>query len=32
MLAPEDQVVQLDVAALKHGYRRLIWLKDVDVL
>jgi hypothetical protein len=32
MLAPEDQVVQLSVHAHKHGFNRLIWLKDLDLL
>jgi hypothetical protein len=29
-LCPTDQVVQLSVHAHKHGYSRLIWLKDID--
>jgi hypothetical protein len=32
MLGPEDQVVQLAVHAQKHGFERLIWLKDIDLL
>jgi hypothetical protein len=32
MLAPCDQVVHLAVHAHTHGYNRLIWLKDLDVL
>jgi hypothetical protein len=32
MLAPEDQVVQLSLHAHKHGFSRLIWLKDLDLL
>jgi hypothetical protein len=32
MLGWEDQVVQLSVHAHKHGWDRLIWLKDVDLL
>lgn len=32
MLSPEDQVVQLSVHAHKHGFDRLIWLKDLDLL
>jgi hypothetical protein len=32
MLCPEDQVVQLSVHAHKHGFDRLIWLKDLDLL
>jgi hypothetical protein len=32
MLSPEDQLVQLSVHAQKHGYERLIWLKDIDLL
>lgn len=32
MLAPEDQLVQLAVHAHKHGFERLIWLKDIDLL
>jgi hypothetical protein len=32
MLGPEDQVVQLSVHAHKHGFSRLIWLKDLDLL
>jgi hypothetical protein len=32
MLGPEDQLVQLAVHAHKHGFSRLIWLKDLDLL
>jgi hypothetical protein len=32
MLCPEDQVVQLSAHVHKHGFERLIWLKDLDVL
>ncbi|MCC6180111.1 MAG: nucleotidyltransferase family protein [Chloroflexi bacterium] len=32
MLCPEDQLVQLSVHAHKHGFSRLIWLKDIDLL
>ena len=32
MLGPEDQVVQLSVHAHKHGFERMIWLKDLDLL
>lgn len=32
MLCPEDQLVQLSVHAHKHGFGRLIWLKDLDLL
>jgi len=32
MLAPEDQLVQLAVHAHKHGFERLIWVKDLDLL
>jgi hypothetical protein len=32
MLAPEDQLVQLSVHAHKHGFERLIWIKDIDLL
>lgn len=32
MLCPEDQAVQLAVHAHKHGFDRLIWLKDLDLL
>jgi len=32
MLGLEDQVVQLSVHAHKHGFSRLIWLKDLDLL
>jgi hypothetical protein len=32
MLAPEDQVVNLSLHAHKHGFNRLIWLKDIDLL
>lgn len=31
-LAPSDQLVQLAVHAHKHGYCRLIWLKDLDMV
>ena len=31
-LAGEDQVVQLAVHVHKHGFSRLIWLKDLDLL
>jgi hypothetical protein len=32
MLSWEDQVIQLSVHAHKHGFERLIWLKDLDLL
>jgi hypothetical protein len=32
MLAAEDQVVQLGVHAHKHGFERLVWLKDIDLV
>lgn len=32
MLGWEDQIVQLSVHAHKHGFSRLIWLKDLDLL
>jgi hypothetical protein len=32
ILGPEDQLVHLSVHAQKHGYSRLIWLKDLDLL
>jgi hypothetical protein len=32
MLCPEDQVVQLSAHAHKHGFDRLIWLKDLDLV
>ncbi len=32
MLGPEDQLVQLSVHAHKHGFSRLIWLKDLELL
>jgi hypothetical protein len=32
MLCPEDQLVQLSVHVHKHGFDRLIWLKDIDLL
>lgn len=32
MLSPEDQLIQLSVHAHKHGFNRLIWLKDIDLL
>jgi hypothetical protein len=31
MLCPEDNLVQLAVHVHKHGYERLIWLKDIDL-
>lgn len=31
-LCPEDQLVQLSVHVHKHGFSRLIWLKDIDLL
>jgi Uncharacterised nucleotidyltransferase len=31
MLGTEDQLVQLSLHAQKHGYNRLIWLKDIDL-
>jgi hypothetical protein len=31
-LAPEDQLVTLAVHAHKHGFERLIWLKDLELL
>jgi hypothetical protein len=31
-LCPTDQLVQLSVHAHKHGFSRLIWLKDLDLL
>jgi hypothetical protein len=30
-LAPEDELVQLCVHVHKHGFERLIWLKDLDL-
>jgi hypothetical protein len=32
MLSLEDQVIQLSVHVHKHGFSRLIWLKDIDLL
>jgi hypothetical protein len=32
MFCPEDQLLQLCVHAHKHGFDRLIWLKDIDLL
>jgi Uncharacterised nucleotidyltransferase len=32
MLSPEDQVVHLAAHVHKHGFERLIWLKDLDLL
>jgi hypothetical protein len=32
MLSPEDQIIQLSAHVHKHGFSRLIWLKDLDVL
>jgi hypothetical protein len=32
MLCPEDQLVQLSVHVHKHGFSRLIWLKDLDLI
>lgn len=32
MLAPEDQLVHLTFHAHKHGFSRLIWLKDIDLV
>jgi hypothetical protein len=32
MLCPEDQIVQLSTHLHKHGFERLIWLKDIDVV
>jgi hypothetical protein len=32
MLALEDQVVHLSIHAHKHGFNRLIWLKDLDMV
>ena len=32
MLAPDDQLVHLSVRVHKHGFSRLIWLKDLDLL
>jgi hypothetical protein len=32
MLSPADQLVHLSVHAQKHGFNRLIWLKDLDLL
>jgi hypothetical protein len=32
MLCPEDQLIQLATHVHKHGFSRLIWLKDIDLL
>lgn len=32
MLSLEDQIIQLSVHVHKHGFDRLIWLKDLDLL
>jgi Uncharacterised nucleotidyltransferase len=32
MLGPSDQLVTLSVHAHKHGYSRLLWFKDLDLL
>jgi len=32
MLSVEDQIIQLSVHVHKHGFNRLIWLKDLDLL
>ena len=32
MLSLEDQIIQLSVHVHKHGFNRLIWLKDLDLL
>jgi hypothetical protein len=32
MLAPEDQLVHLSYHAHKHGFNRLVWLKDIDMV
>ena len=32
MLSLEDQLIQLSVHVHKHGFSRLIWLKDIDLL
>jgi hypothetical protein len=32
MLCPEDQLVQLSTHLHKHGFDRLIWFKDIDLL
>jgi hypothetical protein len=32
MLAPADQLVHLSFHAHKHGFNRLIWLKDIDLV
>jgi hypothetical protein len=32
MLCPEDQIVHLSAHVHKHGFDRLIWLKDLDLL
>jgi hypothetical protein len=31
-LCPEDQIVQLSAHVHKHGFERLIWLKDLDAI
>jgi hypothetical protein len=32
MLAPEDQLITLSVHVHRHGFTRLLWLKDLDLL
>lgn len=32
MLSPSDQITQLALHVHKHGYNRLIWLKDLDLI
>src|SRR5207237_1048773 len=32
MLSLEDQIIQLSVHVHKHGFDRLIWLKDLDLI
>jgi hypothetical protein len=32
ILSPEDQLIQLSVHAHKHGFTRLIWLKDIELV
>lgn len=32
MLSPEDQIIQLSVHVHKHGFSRLIWIKDLDLI
>jgi putative nucleotidyltransferase-like protein len=32
MLSPSDQITQLALHVHKHGYNRLIWLKDIDLM